>query len=267
LKREIPASVIAVVADAIGPRYTRNRIDYFMTAARVLGDPPSGNKVDATRLWLDQANKLNEHPLSKLGKVLAEFMEVDGSGYASEISLESERERVRKVLAANGLAYATGGYIMSLGATAVSKTLEDIIRARDLAGLQTEFDRIYENLESDPPSAVTASCALLESLFKTYIEENGLAMPSDQSVKPLWKAIRSDLKFDPAAIQDDDLKTILSGLAAIVEGTGSLRTHQGSAHGHGKTKYKLKPRHARLAAHAAFTLASFVLEAWGERQR
>ena len=77
--------------------------------------------------------------------------------------------------------------------------------------------------------------------------------------------IRKDLGLDPAIVNDEDLKTILSGLAAIVEGTGSLRTHKGSAHGRGKTVYKLKPRHARLAAHAAFTLASFVLEAWGER--
>jgi hypothetical protein len=43
--------------------------------------------------------------------------------------------------------------------------LQDIIRARDLSGFQTEFNRIYENLEADPSAAVTASCALLESLF------------------------------------------------------------------------------------------------------
>jgi hypothetical protein len=88
-----------------------------------------------------------------------------------------------------------------------------------------------------------------------------------ESIKPLWKVVRKDLNLDPAIVEDDDLRTILTGLAAIVEGTGSLRTHKGSAHGRGgkTTTYKLKPRHARLAAHAAFTLASYILEAWGER--
>jgi hypothetical protein len=76
--------------------------------------------------------------------------------------------------------------------------------------------------------------------------------------------VRKDLGFDPALVTDEDLRTILTGLAAIIEGIGSLRTHKGSAHGRGKTVYKLKSRHARLAAHAAFTIASFVLEAWGE---
>jgi hypothetical protein len=65
-----------------------------------------------------------------------------------------------------GFVYLKGGYIATVGETAVSKTLQDIIRARDLPGLQTEFDRIYGNVESDPASAITASCALLESLSK-----------------------------------------------------------------------------------------------------
>ena len=120
-------------------------------------------------------------------------------------------------------------------------------------------------MESDPATTVTASCALLESLFKAYIEAESLEMPADQSIRPLWKVIRADLNFDPGATHDPDLKTVLSGLVGIVEGIGALRTHKGSAHGHGKTTYKLKPRHARLAAHASFTLASFVLETWADR--
>ena len=46
--REIPIAVIAVVADIIETRYTRTRIDYFMKAAGVWGEPSLGNKVDET---------------------------------------------------------------------------------------------------------------------------------------------------------------------------------------------------------------------------
>ncbi len=267
MSRKIPVPVMAVISDVIGGRYTHAQIDNMMEAAGIEPEtPPGGNRQVKARTWLQCANQTSADPLSTLGKVIIELMEVQDSSLKWDVEVvEPHRERVRKALGEYGLTYLKGGYIATVGTTVVSKTLQDIIHARDLAGLQTEFDRIYENVESDPASAVTASCALLESLFKTYIEEEQLEMPSEQSVKPLWKVIRADLKFDPAATQDDDLKTILSGLAAIVEGTGSLRTHKGSAHGRGKTVYKLKPRHARLAAHASFTLASFVLEAWGER--
>src|SRR5208282_4118763 len=97
--------------------------------------------------------------------------------------------RVNKVLGEHDLTYVKGGYIVTAGATVVGRGLQDIIHARDLPGLQIEFNRIYANVESDPASAVTAWCALLESLFKTYIEEEKLAMPSEQSIKPLWKVI------------------------------------------------------------------------------
>jgi hypothetical protein len=267
LSRKIPVAVLAVVSDVIGGGWTHAEIDNMMESAGIEREnPPPGNRQVKTRGWLQHANQTMPDPLAVLGKILIEVMEVPVPNPSWEFEVgEPRRERIRKSLSEYGLAYVKGGYITVAGATTVSKTLEDIIRAHDLSGLQIEFDRIYENIESDPASAVTASCALLESLFRTYIEDNILQMPSEQSIKPLWKVVKKDLNLDPALVTDDDLKTILSGLAAIVEGTGSLRTHKGSAHGRGKTAYRVKSRHARLAAHAAFTLASFVLEAWAER--
>ena len=264
MNRKMPVAVIAVVSDALARAYSHAQIDQFMESAGIeIAMQPIGNRQVKTRAWLKHANETMPDPLSTLGRVITELMEV-GSPYESDPN-ESLRDKVSKILANYNLAYHKGGLIVALGATVVGKTLEDVIHARDLSGLQTEFDRIYHNVESDPAAAVTASCALLESLFKTYIEEQSLAMPADQTLKPLWKVVRKDLKLDPAMVDDEDLKIILGGLAATVEGIGSLRTHKGSAHGRGKKAYKIESRHARLAAHAAFTVASFILEAWSKK--
>ena len=220
---------------------------------------PVGNKQVKARAWLNHANDTMPNPLATLGKVINELMEVS---FQTGEAIDPEPARLNAVLGNYGLSYVRGGYIAVSGAKAVSKTFQDIVKARDLPGLEIEFERIYDNLESDPEAAVTASSALLESLFKSYIEEEGFELPSEQSLKPLWKMVRKNLNFDPALVEDEDLKTILGELAAIVEGLGSLRTHRGSAHGRGKRSYKIEPRHARLAAHAAFTVATFVMEAW-----
>ena len=67
------------------------------------------------------------------------------------------------------------------------------------------------------------------------------------------------------------MKQILSGLSSIAVGVAALRTHKGSAHGHidaGPAKnYRLESRHARLAVHAAHTMALFVLETWEARKK
>ena len=114
---------------------------------------------------------------------------------------------------------------------------------------------------------MTAACAILESVCKTYLEEEGLALPNKQVLGSLWSEVGGHLGLAPKAIADDDLKRILQGLYSIADGVAALRTHAGSAHGHSVGKsYNLAPRHARLAVHAAHTMAMFVLETWEDRK-
>lgn len=92
-----------------------------------------------------------------------------------------------------------------------------------------------------------------------------IGMVSD--LKPLWTVVRKHLGFDPSAIADTDLQTILTGMLATVEGIAALRTHASSAHGAGVTSYRIEPRHARLAIHAAHTITLFALETWEKRRK
>ncbi|WP_371316639.1 abortive infection family protein [Pseudomonas lundensis] len=66
-------------------------------------------------------------------------------------------------------------------------------------------------------------------------------------------------------LEERDLQEIVSVIVATVNGIGASRTHANSAHGAGKRPYKLKPRHARMAIHAAHTIAAFTLETWDEK--
>ena len=69
-------------------------------------------------------------------------------------------------------------------------------------------------------------------------------MPADQSLKPLWKTVSKHVGFDPAVIEDEDIKKIFSGMNSVVDGIGSLRTHGSTAHGRGRKPYRI-----RLAMH------------------
>jgi hypothetical protein len=263
---KIPFPVVAVVADVLAAKYTHQRLDFLMKKAGVVsGTPPEGNKVDRARGWLELANS-EDMPLNVLGKAIEEVMEVNSFGILTVESVETLRERITGTLHKQGMTYRAGGTVLKIGTGAVARTFEQLAREKDLQGVQTEFERIVGSLDRDPPSAVTASCAMLESLFKAYIEDETLVMPSDKSIKSLWNVVRKHIKFDPAIIQDENLRKILSGLASIIDGIAALRTQKGSAHGQGKSGYKVKPRHARLAVHAASTLATFLLETWDERK-
>src|SRR6202040_2692341 len=105
------------------------------------------------RAWLRRANESSGDPRATLGKVIVELMEVDTMSWRAEDdkSAHPERDRVSKILGEHGLTYIRGGFVLPAGVTVVSRSLGEIIRSRDLSGLQTEFDRIYSNVESGPP--------------------------------------------------------------------------------------------------------------------
>jgi hypothetical protein len=267
MRRETPAPLLSVVADIASSMETHATLDSLFLYAGAPEDPPPGSKHAKALEWLRQVNKTPAlEPFKVLGRLIEGYMDAveDPNDFRFKEKQEA-KERIGRVLAQCELQYVKGGRVIGTLA-APSITLESMIRDRDLASINEEFDRALRNVESSPREAVSAASNILESICKTYIEDEGLEMPAKQDLQPVWSVVRKDLGFDPSAIEDRDLKEILSGLCAVVNGIGALRTHASSAHGSGRKAYRLEPRHARLAIHAAHTIALFVLESWDKKR-
>ena len=272
MRKEIPAPVIAVLAENLPDIETHAGLNNLFYLSDAPGDPPDGSKSVKTQAWLRRINKESEDPLKILGKIIECYIEIPEED--EEVILFGEnipnirkkfKEKIESILERCNLIYVSGGYI-SDGTSAPSRTLAELIKGRDIPSIEVEFNRSLSNVTSEPREAVSAACNILESIFKIYIEDEGLPPPKKQDLQNIWKVVRADLGFDPSKVQDDDLKKILSGLLSVVDGIGAFRTHASSAHGEGRKSYNLKPRHARLAIHSAHTLALFVLETWDEKK-
>lgn len=267
MRKFIPAPIISVLSDILPERETHASIDSLFMYADAPGDPPEGSKPVKVQEWLRRTNKDDSvDPLKILGRLIEGYMEAncDPDEYLGEANRDY-KAKIEQALARCGLRYVKGG-IVSLGGTIPSRSLEKTIKDRDYISIDDEFDRAVRNVEFKPREAVSAASNILESICKIYIETEGLGMPKKQDLQPVWNVVRKDLGFDPASIGDRDLKEILSGLFAIVSGIGALRTHTSSAHGAGKKRYRLEPRHARLAIHSAHTVATFILESWDKKK-
>jgi len=272
----ISTPLIALVSELAAHVETHASMDGLFMYAEASGEPPEGSKHVKAQEWLRNTNKQHPDPLSVLGKIICGYMEdpeMAADHKVEEWQPESEytlkkRGLVRKieaVLARNALQYRTGGYLT--GGLAPSKKLGELIHGRDMPAIHREFERAMESVEAKPRDAVSAASNILESIFKIYIEDNGLQMPDKQDLQPVFKVVRADLGLDPGSVEDQDLQRIISGLFSVVDGIGALRTHAGSAHSEGRKGYKLEPRHARLAINAAHTVATFVMETWDKKAR
>ena len=273
MKKQIPAPVIAVLSDNLPDIETHASLDNLLLHADAPGDPPEGSKPVKTQAWLRRINKESKFPLSVLGKLIESHMEIPEQdeedislfGTPSPNPKKQLKEKLQSILQRCNLSYISGGVITD-GSSAPSKSLADLIKGRDIPAIEAEFTRAIDNVNSEPREAVSAACNILESIFKTYIEDEGLPKPKKQDLQNVWKLVRDDLGFNPNLVQDTDLKKILSGIFSVVDGIGAFRTHASSAHGQGRKTYNLKPRHARLAIHSAHTLALFILETWDEKK-
>lgn len=268
MHREIPAPVIAVCADAAATHESHATLDNLFMYAGAPGEPPLGSRRAKALAWLRRCNRdpSVEDPLKIAGRILETFMEgpldPNESWDQPKIAL---RARINTTLAECRLQYVQGGGIAStLGAP--TRSLAQFIRDRDITAIDREFERATTNADSDPREAVSAAANILESVCKVYIEDEALEAPAKQDLQGVWNVVRKHLGFDPARVEDQDLQQILSGMLSTVHGVGSLRTHASSAHGAGRKGYRLEPRHARLAIHAAHTVALFVLESWQKRK-
>ncbi|WP_438454693.1 abortive infection family protein [Vreelandella venusta] len=272
--KKIPSPVIAVLSENLPQLCSHAEINNLFMHADAPGDPPEETKSVKTQAWLKRINDHCDQPLEVLGRLIESFMEipdhVEESVSLFGVDIESQSATFKKKLTASleryNLRYLQGGHI-SDGSTAPSRSLSALIKGRNVPAIEAEFNRSLENVNSEPREAVSAACNILESIFKIYIEDEGLETPTKQDLQGLWKVVKNELGFDPQRIEDDDLRRILSGIFSVVDGIGAFRTHASSAHGQGRKLYTIKPRHARLAIHSAHTLALFVLETWDEKKQ
>ncbi|CAD2259700.1 abortive infection family protein [Xanthomonas arboricola] len=266
--KEFPRPLASIVGEIIGTYYFHHKsIETLFYEAGASGDPPEGNVYKKTELWLIREGREDAaKSLLILGKVVEDLMDGDSDRNIPYGEKPKFIKRLTDALARNQLSYGFGGQIYgATSVTAPSKALGEALKEFSVAEIEDEFSRANRFIDSDPPGAVTAACAIVEALCKHYIAVEKLDLSSVQTVKPLWQAVSKHLKLSPDRVEDDDLKRVLSGLSSIVDGLGAFRTHAGSAHGQHKRTYKVAPRHARLVVHAAHSLCLFIIETWRAR--
>ena len=258
----INRGIARVIGEVLGAHYySHRRIEALFHEAGFLGEPPEGNCSNKITRWIcREAEESPDEVVLKLGRVLCEFMDSDHESHTQG------KSRIVGILGQNGLSYSHGGHLFGSGVSAPAKSLDDLLKRQAIPEIEIEFQRALEAVESDPPAAVTAACAILEAFCRVYLQEENVPLPGDLSAKPLWNAVAHHIGLAPASQTDQDLKKVLSGLLSIVDGIACFRTHDGSAHGRERRPYRILPRHARLAVHAAHTLVLFGLETWAARK-
>lgn len=115
MRKEIPAPVIAVLADNLPNLETHAGLDNLFLHADAPGDPPEGSKSVKTQAWLRRVNKDSESPLSVLGKLIESYIEIseqdEGELWGQPMSNPKIqfKEKLISTLERCNLQYVSGG--------------------------------------------------------------------------------------------------------------------------------------------------------------
>jgi hypothetical protein len=162
------------------------------------------------------------------------------------------------------------GRIRPIKGTSITDDLRDNATALDAGHLQRLIDRMNQAVDAEPDLAIGTAKELIEACCKTILAERGKPVSGTLDIPELVKRTRAELRLMPDSIPEaakggEIIRRILSSLATIAQGVAELRTNYGSGHGrHGRAR-NLSGRHARLAAGAAATLATFLIETHKDR--
>lgn len=135
----------------------------------------------------------------------------------------------------------------------------------DAAYLSQQITRIKASIDSDPELAIGTSKELVETICKTILTDRQVEFSKSDKFPSLVKKTVRVLNLAPDDIDDrvkaiETIRQLLSNLSAISNGLAELRNPYGSGHGKDGKHRGLQPRHARLAAGAGITLATFLFE-------
>jgi Abortive infection C-terminus len=142
----------------------------------------------------------------------------------------------------------------------------------DFDTVQRDIGRALASAHEDPEDALTAACSIVESVCRSILSELKLPLPAKRDIDGLMRAVQEPLGLSPTRTDlppeiASDVRQVLSGMTTVVKGVGALRTHAGDAHGRERGFRRIDARIARLAVHAASTMALFLIETWERKER
>ena len=266
----IPTSLIGLLSQILPDRYTMAQIDALFLFAGAPEPMPVGSKATKVQAWLRQTNTIAGDPLKIVGVILDDFMEKAkpsnsywlNAGVDHVKAMEEEKKKIKETLARDGMTFIRGGTIVQGGVTPTMSLLE-AVKKLGLVSVEIEIQRALEQIEQDPHAAAHYAANVLEAVLKAYLDHKGQPYGNGDGLAELWKSSAEKIGLRPVDWDSKDLKKIASGLNSIVDGIMHLRNTKSGAHGMSEEQtrnFSIKPKHARLAIHAAHTVAVYVLE-------
>ncbi len=232
------------------------------------------NKLDRTSAHLDDQDWYDPQVFRRLIDLLTHvFVKVQSrSAFGDSIENSQACQRIIKVLSEReGIEWDGQQFVSRKSATLLH--VADKVQAFNQDSVHREVERLLANVDSDPDDVLTSAKCLIESVCRAILADCGQQTTSNTpDFGQLTRQAFGQLRLLPDQVSNKSkgsevVKRILQNMGSVLQGLAELRNLYGDAHGKSPGSKGLEPRHARLAAGLAGSLATFLLETHEQRRQ
>jgi hypothetical protein len=238
------------------------------------------NPGDWDDYWIfdDERFKLRTCPDEELLRFLCEMVHplVRGSRAEVDALVEILNDYLRDdgyelvVLKKLGCRFVYTHRRLSVPGAVQMAALRDPLVKLDADYVAKQVQRMNDAIEPDPALAIGTAKELIETACRTILANHGETVTKGTDLPELMKRTTKLIGLAPDDIPEagkasKTIKVLLSNLCTVANGIAELRNAFGTGHGKAAASKGLRPRHAKLAAGAAATLAVFLLETHDDR--
>lgn len=271
-QRLISKPTLAVIKTAMAELCTHSQLANLFEQYEFAIGPNTNysNKVERAGSHLDHHDwsrpDIVQHLLELLSHI---FVERRSRGVDID-NIEAWQRIVMTLANRDGIEWNSDHFVSRKSATLLH--VAEKVQAFNLDSVHREVDRLLANVDSDPDDVLTSAKSLIESVCRAILADLGQQPGSNMpEFGQLTRKTFSQLQLLPDQVSNQSkgaeiVKRILQNMGSMLQGLAELRNLYGDSHGKGPGSKGLEPRHARLAAGLAGSLATFMLETHEQRK-
>lgn len=121
-----------------------------------------------------------------------------------------------------------------------------------------EWNKAIERVASDPPGAITAARALIETISKQILDELQISYSPSDTLQKLYRKATQSLGIAPDQTVEPLIRTLLGAAHQAMQTVTEIRNRFGDAHGRSMSFTGPSRAQAELAVNLAGSLACFL---------
>jgi hypothetical protein len=150
-------------------------------------------------------------------------------------------------------------YLEGENSSVIDVSTANVLNQFGIQHIEDTWKKALNRISEDPAGALTSTKTLVESIYKSLLEQLEIDYGQQESLPSLHKKVSELLNFIPELHNDKRIKTITGNFQSIVQELGGIRNDRSDAHSPKPDNEAPSVELARFVVTVTGAIATFII--------